>query len=59
MKPTQNIEFVEVLEFEEPEPIKQTISISEVRESSTYINKLNEIIQNLKYKIYVPANNCS
>lgn len=43
MKPKQNIEFVEVLEFEEPE-----ISISEVRESSTYINKLNEIIQNLK-----------
>ena len=43
MKPKQNIEFVEVLEFEEP-----AISISEVRESSTYINKLNEIIQNLK-----------
>jgi hypothetical protein len=46
MKPTQNIEFIEVLEFEEP--ILQTISISEVRESSTYINKLNKIIQNLK-----------
>lgn len=43
MKPKQNIEFVEVLEFEEP-----AISISEVRESSTYINKLNTIIQNLK-----------
>ena len=47
MKSKQNIEFIEVLEFE-PVIQTQTISISEVRESSTYINKLNEIIQNLK-----------